>query len=289
MTGTYYAPLTVTINEGTSCAVIYYTTNGTTPTTASTPYSGAISVSASETLKAIATASGYSTSAVGSATYTIGGSSTPVINDPSGFSSSTGLSFVGGASLAGTALELTDGGLVEARAVWYATPVNVQSFTTDFNFQITVPGTNTANGFTFTLQNAAAGVTAVGSAGNGLGYQGLGSSVAVKFDFFNSAGEGSDSTGFYINGAPPTLPAVNMSGSGVTLLSGDILHAHLTYDGTTLTLTLTDTVTSASFITSTVINIPATVGANTAYAGFTGGTGGYTATQEILNWTYSTN
>jgi hypothetical protein len=38
-----------------------------------------------------------------------------------------------------------------------------------------------------------------------------------------------------------------------------------------------------------VINIPATVGANTAYAGFTAGTGGYTATQEILNWTYSTN
>ena len=99
--------------------------------------------------------------------------------------------------------------------------------------------------------------------------------MAVKFDLFSNAGEGSDSTGFYLDGASPTVPAVDMTASGVNVHSGDILHAHLTYDGTTLTLTLTDTVTGASFITSTVINIPATVGANTAYAGFAAGTGGY--------------
>jgi hypothetical protein len=29
------------------------------------------------------------------------------------------------------------------------------------------------------------------------------------------------------------------------------------------------------------------VGASTAYAGFTAGTGGKTATQEILSWTYN--
>jgi hypothetical protein len=42
-----------------------------TPTTASTKYTGAISVASSLTLKAIATAAGFSTSAVGSAAYTI--------------------------------------------------------------------------------------------------------------------------------------------------------------------------------------------------------------------------
>ena len=125
-------------------------------------------------------------------------------------------------------MELTDGGVVEARAVWYATPVNVQSFTTDFNFQITPTGANVADGFTFTLQNAAGGVNAIGAPGGGLGYQGLGSSVAVKFDLFNNAGEGSDSTGFYLNGASPTVPAVDMTASGVNVHSGDILHAHLT-------------------------------------------------------------
>ena len=67
------------------------------------------------------------------------------------------------------------------------------------------------------------------------------------------------------------------------------MHAHITYDGTTLTLTLTDTVTNATFTTSTAINIPTTVGANTAYVGFTGGTGGLAAVQNVLNWTYTVN
>jgi hypothetical protein len=69
--GTYTSAQTVTISDATSGATIYYTTNGTAPTTSSTVYSGAITVSASETLEAIATASGYLASSVGSAAYTI--------------------------------------------------------------------------------------------------------------------------------------------------------------------------------------------------------------------------
>jgi hypothetical protein len=66
---------TVTISTTTSpSATIYYTTNGSTPTTLSAVFSisNPITVSASETLKAIAVVNGYSTpSAVGSTTYTI--------------------------------------------------------------------------------------------------------------------------------------------------------------------------------------------------------------------------
>jgi hypothetical protein len=80
-----------------------------------------------------------------------------------------------------------------------------------------------------------------------------------------------------------------MTSSGVNLHSGDIMQAVISYNGTTLTLTLTDTVTNATFTTSTAINIPSTVGANTAYVGFTGGTGGSTAIQNVLNWTYTVN
>jgi stage V sporulation protein SpoVS len=69
--GTYSSVQTVSLTDKTSGAAIYYTTNGATPTTSSTKYTGAIKVAASETIKAIAVASGYTNSAVVSATYTI--------------------------------------------------------------------------------------------------------------------------------------------------------------------------------------------------------------------------
>lgn len=69
--GTYTSAQTVAISTTTPSAVIYYTTNGTTPTTGSAVYSSPITVASSETLKAIATAGGYTASAVGSAAYTI--------------------------------------------------------------------------------------------------------------------------------------------------------------------------------------------------------------------------
>src|SRR5437667_3182446 len=114
-------------------------------------------------------------------------------------------------------------------------------------------------------------------------------SVAVKFDLYSNSGEGSDSTGLYAGGASPTTPAIDMTSSGVNLHSGDVFNAHMSYDGTTLTMSITDASNpSQTFSTSWTINIPTTVGGNTALVGFTGGTGGLTAVQEILTWTYST-
>jgi len=69
--GTYSSAQSVTITDSTPGATIYYTTNGTTPTTLSTKYTGAITVSSSETIEAIALASEYGNSAVASAAYTI--------------------------------------------------------------------------------------------------------------------------------------------------------------------------------------------------------------------------
>jgi Legume lectin domain/Chitobiase/beta-hexosaminidase C-terminal domain len=292
--GTYTGSQSVTISDATSGAKIYFTTDGSTPTTASTVYTGPITVSASETVNAIAMASGDTLSTVASAVYTIessgtgtGGTNPPVVNDSSGFTSAAGLTFDGGATIAGTALQLTDGGNFEARSVWNTTPVNVQTFTTDFMFQIT-PATPTASdGFTFTIQNM--GLTADGGIGGALGYQSITPSVAVKFDLFNNSGEGVNSTGFYTDGVAPTVPATDLTPSGINLHSGDIMHAHLTYDGATLTLTLTDTVTGAVFTAADAIDIPTTVGSNTAFVGFTAGTGGTVSTQSILNWTYSNN
>jgi hypothetical protein len=204
-----------------------------------------------------------------------------VPDNPTGFPSGTGLSTNGSASLSGSSILLTNGVSNEAGSAFFNTPVNVQSFTTDFNFQLT---NAKADGFTFTIQNA--GPTALGSLGGGLGYRHISQSVAVKFDLYDNAGEGSDSTGIFTGGAIPTVPSIDLTGSGINLHSGDRMNAHIAYDGETLTLTLTDLVTLATWSQPFAIDIPSTVGGNTAYVGFTAGTGGSSATQQILNWTF---
>jgi len=212
-------------------------------------------------------------------------------NYGSGFTS-TGLTLNGGATISGTRLRLTDGGTTEGRSAFFSTLVNVQWFITDFKFELT---NASADGFTFAIQGI--GPTALGAPGGALGYgpttgiNGIGNSVAVKFDLYNNAGEGTNSTGQYADGAIPTIPATTISG-GVSLHSGHVMSAHLAYDGTTLTLIITDTSTKASFSTTwgstaSPLNIPGTVGGNSAYVGFTAGTGGETATQDILTWTYN--
>ena len=69
--GSYSSAQSVTLTDSTPGANIYYTTNGSIPTTSSTAYGGPITVSSTQTLRAIASASGYSLSAVATAVYTI--------------------------------------------------------------------------------------------------------------------------------------------------------------------------------------------------------------------------
>jgi hypothetical protein len=70
--GTYTTPQTVSISDATPGSTIYYAF-GSTPTTASSVYSGPITISSTETLEAIAIAPGYTNSSVKVATYTFTG------------------------------------------------------------------------------------------------------------------------------------------------------------------------------------------------------------------------
>lgn len=193
----------------------------------------------------------------------------------------------GSATVSNSQIQLTNGGSYQAGSSFSLNPIGVQAFATTFTFQLT---NAQADGFTFTLQNA--GTNALGGSGGNLGYTGIPNSVALKFDIFDNDGEGTDSTGVYVNGADPTIPAIDMSSSGVLLHSGDTLQADLIYDGANLHVTIRDLslmqITHPIFTHTFLINIPQIVGSNLAYVGFTGATGGLTATQNILSWTYLT-
>jgi len=280
--GTYTGTQMLTMSDPTKGATIYYTLDGTTPTTGSNVYTAGIVVSVSETFNAIAVAPGLQPSSVVTAGYVVNTPNT--INFPQGFAEAqegNQVQFNGNTDLDDIRLQLTNGGLFEASSAFYTTPVNIQAFTTDFTFQLSNPD---ADGMTFTIQNVGAG--ALGASGGSLGYAGIGHSVAIKFDLHNNAGEGNNSTGLYINGAQPTVPAVNLNPTGINLHSGDAIDAHMTYDGVNLTMTLTDTLTLATWSYSWPINIPATIGSNTAYVGFTGGSGSTSSSQKMLAWTY---
>ncbi len=77
--GTYFVAQTVALSDVTPGATIYYTLDGTTPTTSSTSYAGPITVSASESIKAIAVATGYQQSGIASGTYSITAVTSPEI------------------------------------------------------------------------------------------------------------------------------------------------------------------------------------------------------------------
>ena len=146
--GTYPDAQSVTISCETDGAAIYYTTDGTDPTTASTAYTTAISVSESVTIKAIAVKSGLDNSEIASAAYTI---IPPTYNvtvnagenmtktEDSGLASQTGLS----GSMTSVVYTANDG-------CYFPTDYSVSevhgiSVTRNSHTQITVSGTPTGD------------------------------------------------------------------------------------------------------------------------------------------------
>jgi serine/threonine protein kinase len=199
--------------------------------------------------------------------------------------SADGMVLNGGAVLAGRVLRLTDGGVNQARSAFYHLPMDVRAFTTRFRFQIR-PG-NTAEGFTFCIQGI--NPRRVGAAGGGLGYEGIGLSVALKFDLWNNRGEGNNSTGLFTGGLGPfDFESADLTPSGIDLHSGRAYDAELIYDGRTVRATIRDAAAPARrFRQRFPVNIPGEVQDTTACVGFTGGSGALGAVQDILNWTWT--
>jgi hypothetical protein len=191
------------------------------------------------------------------------------------------------AATGGTVARLTDGGNGEAGSIFTKTKLSDTSFTTTFVLRDQAVNAGGADSLSFVLQNDSRGAAALGGGGGGGGYQGIQNSIGIKFDLW-SAGTHVPTTGLFMNGQNPasTNPQDVTVTGGISFLSGDPIQVTLTYNGTTLTESLRDTVTGQTFTYDWLVNIPQILGGNTAYAGFTGGTGGASAIQDILSWTY---
>ena len=200
--------------------------------------------------------------------------------------SSSLLNFNGNAQIAGTRARLTNGGTNQASTVWSKNQVNIHDFSSQFTFQITA-GSGFADGFTFAIQRA--GNTALGGSAGSMGYHGIDSCVALKFDTYPTT---ANTTGIYAYGAgtsdQPTA-SFDMTSAGIDLHNGHIFSVALSYNSATFTLhqVVTDTSTNATFTHDYTIDLIAAIGGTRAYVGFTGSTGGQTATQDILTWSYS--
>jgi Chitobiase/beta-hexosaminidase C-terminal domain len=129
--GTYASAQSVTISDTTSGAAIYYTTNGTTPTTSSTRYTGPITVSSTETLEAIAADTGDTNSAVSSAAYTITSTpptvSTPTFSPAEGAYTSAQSVTISDATSGAAIYYTTNGTTPTTSSTQYTGPITVSS------------------------------------------------------------------------------------------------------------------------------------------------------------------
>ncbi len=203
---------------------------------------------------------------------------------PDGFTT-IGLDLNGGATVADKVLHLTDLNPNEARSAFYRQEVDVHAFRTKFRFRIG-GGPQTADGFTFCIQSGDS--TLLGQPGGGLGYQDIPKSVAVKFDLWNNDGEGQNSTGLFRNGDKPSNPgALDLTPSGIDLHSGRPCDAAIDYKDGKLTLLITDAEDAKKrFAAAFDVDVPNAVGDTKAHVGFTGGTGGVGAAQDVLSWSW---
>jgi len=181
-------------------------------------------------------------------------------------------------SILANQLTLTDGNQNEAVSAFYNAPQYIGGFIATFDYLAYGGSGYLADGSTFCLQPD--GTNALGGGGGALGFGGITSAVAFEMNVYGNLVRGiqlstNGTTGVYLDVTP------------VNMISGNAIYVQLYYQPGVLQVLLEDTVTLATFTTNFPVNIPAVVGDDSAYVGFTAGDGYFDSVQMITNFVYS--
>ncbi|HEY3863349.1 MAG TPA: LamG-like jellyroll fold domain-containing protein [Verrucomicrobiae bacterium] len=190
-------------------------------------------------------------------------------------------------SFSNNVLTMTDNKGSESSSAFYETAQYVGGFVASFTYQET--SANPADGLTFTLQNS--GANATGGGGGELGYVGITNSAALEFNIYSGDHGGAGITLGTNGNVPSTDTALGnfISTTPVNLSSQHAINVLLSYSQDELNVWLTDPATTNSYHASFDIDIPAAVGGDTAFVGFTAATGGLEASQTISNFSFSSS
>lgn len=238
------------------------------------------------------------------------------------FTSTANLTMVGSTATAltgdGTVLRIIPSAGSSSGAAYSTLPVTLGTgaiFSTQFNFRFTQPGgVDPADGIAFIL---AASPNGLGTAGYGMGYEGVGHSVAIEFDTYNNGNPGSlgyfdaepDSSNHVsvnLNGVLTNSFATNVYGNascgfaGGTpaqnnfavpgcMSNGNLWTATITYDGALLNVSLQAPAMGGVFnaLTNVPLDIASALGTDLAYVGFTGSSGAGWENEDIVSWRFS--
>ena len=208
------------------------------------------------------------------------------------FSSTAGLKLNGNAHTVGNALRLVDASPTGGGSAFTTslTPLgNLSSFSTYFQFRITGSGgaQGGADGLVFVVQ---AVNNNVGGAGGGLGYQGINNSIGIEFDTFdNGNGFFADPNGNHVgidrNGAFLPRTAIEP----VDFNNGSVWNVWIDYNGVTNGLEVRwsqSLVRPVGAQLTDNLDLPAILGQNSAYLGFTAGDAAGFGNHDILSWQF---
>jgi len=210
------------------------------------------------------------------------------------FSDITGLTLNGSAEPVSTSdgnvLRIVPASLNQSGSFFSTTSLRAADFSTSFEFRISSAGGISdgvdpgADGLAFVVQPVS---SSIGGSGGGIGYAGISPSIAVEFDTYlnpENSDPSSNHIGIDIDGSVVSVATVDASPN---FDDGNKWFVWIDYDGTLLEVRASeDGIRPANALLSYGLDIAGIINSDTAFVGFTAGTGSAYGDHDILTWTY---